>query len=213
MNIKKILKANLINIIILGAIVVFYLVSGSLFDIHEDNNETMNTIVTALTLLFGVGWVAYTIYSNITVIKEDDEDSVFEIRNRLIRAGNKRFFVKERTHLLNMLESLESRKKYFMGMEDGKLKDLYIMTRSQMIRNVINVSEYIETFDYISGQDSGYAKQMCDDSQDLLNKFNKLVELTVTYDDTSLDYDTREMDDMIEALQEMRDTGKTRLGS
>ena len=54
---------------------------------------------------------------------------------------------------------------------------------------------------------------MCDSSQELLNKFNKLVELSVTFDDTTLDYDTREIDDMIEALEEMKKTGKATLGS
>ncbi len=207
MDFKKLLKVNLINLGILGLIVAFYFLSGA----AESGDE--NTGTTVLTGLFGLGWLAYSIISNVVVLKESDTESITEVRNRLIRAGNKRFFVKERTHLLNMLDSLESRKKYFSNLDDGKLKDLYYMTRSQMIRNATNVSEYIETFDYISGQDSGYAKEMCDNSQELLNKFNKLVELTVTYDDTTLDYDTREIDDMIEALQEMRDTGKARLGS
>ena len=116
--------------------------------------------------------------------------------------------------MLNMLDSLENRRKYFMALErDSKLRELFLMTRSQMIRNVTNVSEYIETFDYISGVDSGYIKEIGEQSQDLLNRFNKLVELSVTYDDTTLDYDTREIDDMIEALEEMKKTGKATLES
>ena len=82
-----------------------------------------------------------------------------------------------------------------------------------MVRNITNATEYIETFDYFSGKDSGYVKSMCDDSQHLLDKFNKLVELSVTYDDTATDFDTREIDDMINALETMRETGKARLGS
>jgi len=215
MDIKKLLKANMVNLLILGLIVGFFLVGNLLFPDHDNSTkvQSMNMVIKVITLLMGTAWAGYTIYSNVTVIKESDNEKVTEVRDRLIRAGNKRFFVKERTHLLNMLESLESRKKYFSNIEDGKLKDLYYMTRSQMMRNITNVSEYIESFDYISGVDSGYAKEMCDNSQDLLNRFNKLVELSVTYDDTTLDYDTREIDDMIEALQEMRDTGKARLGS
>lgn len=218
MDIKKLLKQNLINILILGLIVAFYIIGDVfVFPLHDatdtNNYESYNSIIRWVSFLLGAGWAAFTIYSNITLVKEADVEKIVEVRERLIHAGNKRFFVKERTHLLNMLESLESRKKYFSNIEDGKLKDLYYMTRSQMMRNITNVSEYIESFDYISGVDSGYAKEMCDNSQDLLNRFNKLVELSVTYDDTTLDYDTREIDDMIEALQEMRDTGKARLGS
>ncbi len=212
MNIKNFIKANIMNIGILGLIAGFYVVSCLLL-FNDRDYPTENNVCGIISFCLLAGWAAYTIYSNVTVIKEGDAEKVTEVRDRLIRAGNKRFFVKERTHLLNMLESLESRKKYFSNIEDGKLKDLYYMTRSQMMRNITNVSEYIESFDYISGVDSGYAKEMCDNSQDLLNRFNKLVELSVTYDDTTLDYDTREIDDMIEALQEMRDTGKARLGS
>lgn len=211
MDIKKFIKTNLINLGILGLIIGFYLITSIMFDGPGDDFK--GQLAAFATGALGLLWMGYSIYSNISVIKAEENDNIKEVRDRLIRAGNKRFFVKERTHLLNMLDSLESRKKYFNSTEDGKLKDLYYMTRSQMMRNAINVSEYIETFDYISGVDSGYAKEMCDNSQELLNKFNKLVELTVTYDDTTLDYDTREIDDMIDALQEMRDTGKTRLGS
>ena len=162
----------------------------------------------------GLAWAAYAIYSNVITVKESDVTDIANVKNRLIHAGNKRFFVKERTHMLNMLDSLENRRKYFMALErDSKLRELFLMTRSQMIRNVTNVSEYIETFDYISGVDSGYVKEIGEQSQDLLNRFNKLVELSVTYDDTTLDYDTREIDDMIEALEEMKKTGKATLES
>ncbi len=212
MDLKKLLKVNIINIVILALIVLFYLVSTSIFG--DSKSMGMFNTVRIITVVMGLAWAAYAIYSNVITVKESDVTDMANIKNRLIHAGNKRFFVKERTHMLNMLDSLENRRKYFMALErDSKLRELFLMTRSQMIRNVTNVSEYIETFDYISGVDSGYIKEICEQSQDLLNRFNKLVELSVTYDDTTLDYDTREIDDMIEALEEMKKTGKATLES
>ena len=212
MDLKKLLKVNIINIVILALIVLFYLVSTSIFG--DSASMGMFNTVRIITVVMGLAWAAYAIYSNVITVKESDVTDIANVKNRLIHAGNKRFFVKERTHMLNMLDSLENRRKYFMALErDSKLRELFLMTRSQMIRNVTNVSEYIETFDYISGVDSGYVKEIGEQSQDLLNRFNKLVELSVTYDDTTLDYDTREIDDMIEALEEMKKTGKATLGS
>ena len=131
-----------------------------------------------------------------------------------MKAGNKKFYKNERRLLLNMIESIESRKSYFeLHDKDSKLRELFDLTENQMVRNITNATEYIETFDYYTGKDSGYVKGLCDDSQHLLDKFNKLVELSVTYDDTATDYDTREIDDMINALEKMRETGKARLGS
>ena len=212
MDLKKLLKVNIINIVILALIVLFYMVSTSFFG--DSKSMGMFNTVRIITVVMGLAWAAYAIYSNVITVKESDVTDIANVKNRLIHAGNKRFFVKERTHMLNMLDSLENRRKYFMALErDSKLRELFLMTRSQMIRNVTNVSEYIETFDYISGVDSGYIKEIGEQSQDLLNRFNKLVELSVTYDDTTLDYDTREIDDMIEALEEMKKTGKATLES
>lgn len=212
MELKKLLKVNIINIVILALIVLFYMVSTSFFG--DSKSMGMFNTVRIITVVMGLAWAAYAIYSNVITVKESDVTDIANVKNRLIHAGNKRFFVKERTHMLNMLDSLENRRKYFMALErDSKLRELFLMTRSQMIRNVTNVSEYIETFDYISGVDSGYIKEIGEQSQDLLNRFNKLVELSVTYDDTTLDYDTREIDDMIEALEEMKKTGKATLES
>ena len=45
----------------------------------------------------------------------------------------------------------------------------------------------------------------------MLNKFNTIVELSVSVDDDVLSYDTREMDDMIEALEELKKSGKNKL--
>jgi hypothetical protein len=46
----------------------------------------------------------------------------------------------------------------------------------------------------------------------MLDKFNKMVELSVSLDDDVMSYDTREIDDMIEALEELKRSGKNQLG-
>ena len=217
MNIRKLLKVNLINLIILALVVAFKVFSGMLFDAHNEDNLKLYYFSLILSFIFLLLWGAFTIYSNVSVVKEEKIEkkrSVTEVRNRLMKAGKRKVFADERKTMINLLDGLAAREKYFEAMDSSsKLPELFELTTNQMIRNATNVAEYMETFDYISGKDSGYVSTICDDSQHLVDRFNKLVELTVTYDDTSRDYDTREIDDMIDALETMRKTGKGALGS
>ena len=215
MDLRKLIKVNLINVGILALIVVFRLVAGLLFDDHDGANDYL--LINLITILFGLGWAGFTIFSNVSVIKEDkieQKRSLQDLRVRIAKAGNRKFFREERALFQTMLDSLESRKKYFEAMDEySRIRELYEMTQNQMMRNVSNAADYMDSFDYISGKDTGYIRGVCNESQLLLDKFNKLVELSVTYDDGVTDYDTREIDDMIEALETMKKTGKATLGS
>ncbi len=215
MNIRRLIKVNLINVGLLLLIIGFRVVAGMLFNDHDGESDYM--MVNIITMLFGLGWAGFSIFSNVTVIKEEKlerKKSLQDLRNRVAHAGNKKYFKNERNILQSSLDSLDSRKKYFEAMDkDSKLRELFILTENQMMRNATNAAEYMETFDYISGRDTGYLNGVCAESQHLLDRFNKLVELSVTYDDEARGYDTREIDDMIEALETMKKTGKATLGS
>ena len=212
--IKKLLKVNLINIGILAVIGAFHYITSSMFSAHEGNGN-LSSISLLLTVILLVGWAAFTIYSNVVVVKEDkieEKESMVKLRNRVVKAGRRDRFQAERKHLLDMLESIQSRESYFMDPErDDRVRELYILTQNQLKRNITNAAEYMESFDYVTGKDSGYLAEVCGDSQYLLDRFNKLAELSVTYDDTALAYDTKEIDDMIDSLELMRKTGKARL--
>ena len=93
MDIKKLLKQNLINILILGLIVAFYIIGDAfVFPLHDasatNNYESYNSIIRWVSFLLGAGWAAFTIYSNITLGKEADVEKIVEVRERLIHAGN-----------------------------------------------------------------------------------------------------------------------------
>lgn len=212
--IKKLLKVNLINIAILGIIGVFHYATDKMFSTH-DGTGNMSSLALIITLVLLVGWAAFTIYSNYVVVKEDkleDKQTLMKLRNRVVHAGRKDRFTAERKHMLDMLESIQSREAYFLSEDrDERVKELYLLTQNQLVRNITNAAEYMESFDYITGKDSGYLGEVLGDSQYLLDRFNKLAELSVTYDDTSLDYDTQEIEDMINNLELMRKTGKAKL--
>ena len=210
---RNLIKVNIINAIILGLVVLSYFI----FDLVADKNSSLPTII---TIIFGLVWAAYTIYSNYSILsaerKQFDDYGEVTYKKDIIRKLNnagRSVFMQERQHLTRMYDSLISREDYILKRDrNSRLRELYELTEKQMLRNIINATEYMSTFDYISGSDSGYLQKVCGENQQLLNKFNELIELSVTYDDSFKDFDTRELDDMIESLKQMRDSGKGTLG-
>ena len=214
---KELIKVNIINIVILALIVLFKVATAFMFDEHN-NGAGMINVSNIMTIVLLLGWAGYTIYSNLSVIKEgeqsdkDDKKKFSKLRNRISAAGNLKFFVEERKHLVNMWDGIQSREKYFLSDErDERVRELYNLTRNQLYRYVTDAADYLDSYDYYSGVDSGYLRGVCDESQRLLDKFNKMVELSVSVDDEVLSYDTREIDDMIEALEMMKKSGKNKL--
>lgn len=211
---KELIKVNIINIVILALVVLFKVATGLLFNDH-DGGSAMYTLTNIITVGLLLGWAGYTIYSNMSVLKEDETDEkkkFSRLRNRISKAGNLKFFVNERNHFIKMWDSIQSRENYFLSDErDERVRELYILTRNQMYRYITDAADYLESYDYYSGKDSGYLKGVCEESQILLDKFNKMVELSVSVDDEVFAYDTREIDDMIEALEMMKKSGKNKL--
>ena len=212
---KELIKVNIINIVILALVVLFKVATGLLFNDHNTEDSSMYLLTNIITVGLLLGWAGYTIYSNMSVLKENETDEkkkFSRLRNRISKAGNLKFFVNERNHFIKMWDSIQSRENYFLSDErDERVRELYILTRNQMYRYVTDAADYLESYDYYSGKDSGYLKGVCEESQILLDKFNKMVELSVSVDDEVFAYDTREIDDMIEALEMMKKSGKNKL--
>lgn len=213
MDIKGMLKVNIINLVLLGLIGLVYYLFNSIFEFSFG-------LTAVVTGLLGLAWIVYTLYSNYTMLnvnvnRDHDIDSknyAKDVLSKLYAAGKRNYFMEERNRLARAYESVVSRKAYLEKKgRERRVYELYELTEGQILRNIIDSTEYISTYDYISGRDNGYLTKMCYDSELLVDKFNKLMELSVSYDDTTLGYDTKELDDMIESLEKMRESGKGRL--
>ena len=185
MDIRKLLKVNTINIIILALVFLFKFVTGFMFDDHSGDNASIVMMTNVITAILLVGWAGYTIYSNMTVIKEyNDRDKALlaGARSRLLKAGNQRCFTKERQHLVKMWDSMMTREKYFLSKDrDDRVKDLYLMTRNQMMRYVTDASEYME---YYLGKDDKESKETIE----IYNKYlEKLDEYEMVEDNVLVD--------------------------
>ena len=144
MKIKKLLKVNLINIGILGVVFVFHFVTGKMFSAHDGTGD-MSNLTNIISMILLLGWAAFTIYSNVVVVKEDsieEKQSLLKLRDRVKNAGRKDRFQNERKHMMDMIESIQSREGYFMSDErDERVRELYILTQNQLKRNLTNAAE------------------------------------------------------------------------
>ena len=193
------------------------------------NTEHVPTeiVITVFAISITIAWAGYKIYSKLSKRKkrkkEDRERST--PRGRVLKSGNKRLFIKERIRLVNAWDSMVNREEYFLSKDrDDKVKEIYLQARNQMERYLLDAGQYLESFDYISGKessyyyysdfyfkDSSYLENLCTEAETMLDKFNKMVELSVSIDDDVMSYDTREIDDMIEVLEELKNAGKNKL--
>ncbi len=177
-------------------------------------NVSEGFVIAVFAISITIAWAGYKIYSKLSKRKkrkkEDRERST--PRGRVLKSGNKRLFVKERIRLVNAWDSMVNREEYFLSKDrDDKVKEIYIQARNQMERYLLDAGQYLESFDYISGKDSSYLENLCTEAETMLDKFNKMVELSVSIDDDVMSYDTREIDDMIEALEDLKNAGKNKL--
>lgn len=215
MDIKNLLKVNIINIVLLAFLCGLYLLFSYVFEFSA-------SVTIAIIAILAIFWAIYAVYSNYTLLMadrnyDDDVDSknyTKKLINSLKNSGNKATFQDERKALILSYESVISRKAYIEKQgQYTKLYDLYELTENQIVRNIENAVQYINTYDFVSGKDTGYMRKLSNESTQLVEKFNTLMELSVSYDDASRDYDTRELDDMIETLQKMKAVGKGKLGA
>ena len=69
---------------------------------------------------------------------------ITDVRSRLAKAGNTKFFVNERKILLTVLDSLQTRENYIYAMDsDSKVRELFLLTENQIVRNIRITSVYI----------------------------------------------------------------------
>ena len=111
MDITGIIKVNTINVILLGLVAIVYYIFNTVFEFSFG-------ITLAVTLILGLVWMAYTLYSNYMMLNSEKEhDDDIDDKNygkmlvaRLRNAGNKKYFTKEREALIKCYESVLSRK-------------------------------------------------------------------------------------------------------
>ena len=201
-NIKNLIKVNLINIALLLLVVLIYIIFNNVIELGLP-------VTLGATGLAGVIWFIFTLYSNYSILNtEDDPFTKVDPLKRFMESGKRGAFSMERKKMATMYNSILAREKYFGAMEkDSRMVEAYTMIRLQAENDLGKAADFFDSYDYVYGvygRDTAYLKKTMDEMQGLVTKLNQLVELSYSLDDNIKDVDIRRVDDLIESLETMK---------
>ena len=117
------------------------------------------------------------------------------------------FTITANVHILNrQYESIMSREEYFQeNVEEGSgVRNLYEDIKQQAQSNMDSAIGFIQTYDYYTRPQPVYLDNLCRQGDELVRKFNILVEKMVDIDTNLSSLDMKYVDDVIECMNGMR---------
>ena len=149
---------------------------------------------------FSLLWLLYTIVANVVLLKGKKGKSAKE----KLRDSNKRGMFNSQVRALQIqYDSIKSREEFIRGTSDS-MQELYDKILEQAESNIDSAAAYIESYDYYTRPNPTYLNKLCTQGDQLVNKFNVLVEQLVDIDTNPTSLDMNYVDDVLECLQEMQ---------
>lgn len=179
------------------------------------NGISVLIFIMSLLLIFftdalpvGIGasviWLIYTITANKYLLTEKKEPSVRET----FQAGNiKGLFDNEVKRLETQYDSIQSREAFMMSNTDS-MQSLYQKILEQMTSNLDSAAAYMRTYDYYTRPDPAYLRDLVNDGDRLVRKFNTLVEKLVDIDTNPTTLDEKYVDEVTACLDTMKEYQK-----
>lgn len=163
-----------------------------------------NNLTTYLVaLLFSIIWLIFTIYGYYVILIKKKQTLV------KLSDSNKKGLFDRHIELLQMqYESIKSREKFFKeDNEDTKLVLLYDEILEQVELNIKSATAFIESYDYVTKPDPVYITNLIKQGNNLVEKFNKLVQQMVELDIDTHKLDVKYIDDIISCMEEIKNGG------
>lgn len=182
---------NIVSLIMFGLVIVMFVLADSIGGI-------------AIGIVLSLIWLVFTIAANIHILKgrKSTEKLKDSARGHLFDAQIER--------LNRQYESIMSREEYFReNVEEGSgVRNLYEDIKEQAQSNMDSAIGFIQTYDYYTRPQPVYLDNLCRQGDELVRKFNILVEKMVDIDTNLSTLDMKYVDDVIECMNNMRqDTG------
>ena len=182
---------NIVSLIMFGLVIVMFVLADSIGGI-------------AIGIVLSLIWLVFTIVANIHILKgrKSTEKLKDSARGHLFDAQIER--------LNRQYESIMSREEYFReNVEEGScVRNLYEDIKEQAQSNMDSAIGFIQTYDYYTRPQPVYLDNLCRQGDELVRKFNILVEKMVDIDTNLSTLDMKYVDDVIECMNNMRqDTG------
>ena len=162
-------------------------------------------------LPIGIGasavWLVYTICANRHVLIEKQAPPLRET----FQEGNiKGLFNKEVRMLEKQYDSIKSREEFMKGNTES-MHELYDKILEQMTSNLDSACAYMKTYDYYTRPNPAYLTKLVYDGDQLVNKFNTLVEKLVDIETNPTALDVRYVDEVTECLDNMKEYKKLKI--
>lgn len=151
-------------------------------------------------ILLSIVWLVFTIVANAHMLRgrRSTEKLKDSARGHLFDAQIER--------LNRQYESIMSREEYFQeNVDEGSgVRNLYEDIKEQAQSNMDSAIGFIQTYDYYTRPQPIYLDNLCRQGDELVRKFNILVEKLVDIDTNLSSLDMKYVDDVIECMNSMR---------
>lgn len=164
-----------------------------------------STILSGLGGLFAIVWMVYLIVTNYRLLIKNQapKEQMKQVSQRLRESDKKGIFASQIRMLSAQYDSILSRKDYFMNKQDN-MQELYCKIEEQMLSNVDSAEGFMKTYDYITCPKPEYLNKLCASGDELVAKYNKLVEQLVDVDTNLTTFDATYVDDVIDCLEKVK---------
>lgn len=157
-------------------------------------------------IAFSALWLIYTVAANAYLLSQEKREKKKETEaplERFRKSDRKGIFHNEAEQLIRQYNSILSRAE-FMEKSTESMQSLYDQILEQAGSNIESAAAYMESYDYYTRPEPVYLKQLCDQGEQLVMKFNILVEQLVDIDTNPTSLDMNYVDDVVVCLKEMQ---------
>lgn len=181
------IAVNIMGVIMFALAIVVFVLADSMAGI-------------VVGILLSIVWLVFTIMANIHILRgrRSTEKLKDSARGHLFDAQIER--------LNRQYESIMSREEYFQeNVDEGSgVRNLYEDIKEQAQSNMDSAIGFIQTYDYYTRPQPIYLDNLCRQGDELVRKFNILVEKLVDIDTNLSSLDMKYVDDVIECMNSMR---------
>lgn len=159
----------------------------------------------AMDCILALAWLGYTTYY---MISNNGGKLIADKRKDLQAANKKGYFNNQVNRLISQYDSVYSREEFFNHSvsAESNLQEVYRRIIEQVESNMDSAIAYISSYDYYTKPVPAYLNKLVAEGDELISKFNTLVQQIVDIDTNLTRLDTAYIDDVVECMEKMKMT-------
>lgn len=106
--------------------------------------------------------------------------------------------------IVRSYKSVEQRETYVLSLSNESVKTVFYKVKEQICNNVNSAVSFCKSYDFVNKGSTAYLHKLANECSTLVSKLNVLFEEMIDVDNSVNDVDTSVMDDLVEALREIK---------